>query len=78
MISSQELRSSIYMAALQGKLTTSLRNENTDYYISTFVGKEEFEIPPMWKWCKFADVVTIATNLVNPDEHPDDFQIAPD
>ena len=47
MISSQELRSSIYMAALQGKLTTSLRNENTDNYISTFVGKEEFEIPPI-------------------------------
>lgn len=78
MASSQELRSSIYMAGLQGKLTVSLSYENTDNFISTFDGEEPFEIPVKWKWCKFSDVVKIATNLVDPDAYPDAFQVAPD
>lgn len=37
-----------------------------------------FEIPEMWCWARFSDVITIATNLVNPDQYPDHLHIAPD
>lgn len=37
-----------------------------------------FDIPDTWKWCRFFDVIEIATNLVNSQEYPDYPHIAPD
>ncbi len=37
-----------------------------------------FEIPETWCWAHFSDVITIATNLVNPNQYPDHLHIAPD
>ncbi len=45
---------------------------------TSFFGEAPFLIPETWKWCYFSDVVDIATNLVDPKDYQDYFQIAPD
>lgn len=37
-----------------------------------------FEIPETWCWAHFSDIVIVATNLVSPENHQNDWQIAPD
>lgn len=74
----ENLRSSIYQSALQGGLTYSYIDENTSNFDSTFNAEEPYEIPATWKWCKFSDVVNIATNLVEPSHYREYLQIAPD
>ena len=59
-------------------------SDNTPY---EKVGKNEpvsiadevpFEIPESWEWVRFAQVVSIESNLVKPEEHQEKLQIAPD
>ena len=73
-----DLRSAIYISALNGSLSERQLGENTDNIVSTYTGEEPFSVPDSWKWCCFSDVVTIATNLVEPKDYQDYIQIAPD
>ena len=37
-----------------------------------------FDIPESWEWVRFAQVISIESNLVKPEEHQEKLQIAPD
>lgn len=73
-----DLREAVYLSALNGSLSERKPGEKTEQFHSSFTDEEPFSIPNNWKWCYFSDVVTIATNLVDPKEYQDYLQIAPD
>ncbi len=73
-----DLREAIYLSALNGSLSERRPGEKTEQFHSSFTDEEPFSIPDSWKWCYFSDVVTIATNLVDPKDYQDYLQIAPD
>ena len=73
-----DLREAVYLSALNGSLSERRLGENTEQFHSSFSGEEPFPVPDSWKWCCFSDVVTIATNLVDPKDYQNYLQIAPD
>lgn len=77
----KRFRQSVLAAAVSGKLTEEWRGEHKIIdliaSISEFRGCILKELPYGWSWRLFGDVVTIASNLVDPLKTPDDIHIAP-
>ncbi len=40
--------------------------------------EKPFDLPQGWEWCRFIDVIEIASNLVMPDEYLESIHLAPD
>ena len=61
----EQLKTSILLNAIQGKLVEQRDNERSCNIISSYQGETEdfYEIPSNWKWLALKDVVTINTGL---------------
>ena len=40
--------------------------------------EKPFNLPQGWEWCRFVDIIEIASNLVMPDEYLESIHLAPD
>ena len=40
--------------------------------------EKPFDLPQGWEWCRFVDIIEIASNLVMPDEYLESVHLAPD
>jgi type I restriction enzyme S subunit len=102
----KKLRQSILQEAIEGKLTSEWREQNSDVERASVllekikqekerlikekkikkqkplppISEDEvpFEIPESWVWCRFGDIASIQSNLVNPLEYQNLIQIGPD
>jgi type I restriction enzyme, S subunit len=80
----KRFRQSALAAAVSGRLTEEWRDENECHEFCPeadpqrkFRGVELPKLPASWAWLRFDQVAKIASNLVDPSDHPDAIHIAP-